>query len=63
MQKADRDSALRFRITLDGIDPAIWREVIFPNNITLHELHRAIQVLFGSNHSPGSQVRQSRPSQ
>jgi hypothetical protein len=42
MQKADRDSAFRFRITLDGIDPPIWREVIFPNNKTLHELQKLL---------------------
>lgn len=39
-------SALRLRITLEGIDPPIWRTVIFPRDATLHELHRAIQLLF-----------------
>ena len=39
-------AALRLRITLQDIDPPIWRTVIFPRNATLHELHRAIQVLF-----------------
>lgn len=47
MKQKDRDIALRLRITLDGIHPPIWREVIFPRNATLHELHRAIQILFG----------------
>lgn len=46
MQRDVRGSALRLRITLDGIDPPIWREAIFPRNFTLHELHRSIQVLF-----------------
>lgn len=39
-------SALGLRISLEDIDPPIWRTVIFPRNATLHELHRAIQVLF-----------------
>lgn len=46
MQRKAKDAALRLRITLDGIDPPIWREVIFPRKATLHELHRAIQILF-----------------
>jgi hypothetical protein len=46
MQREAKGTALRLRITLDGIDPPIWREVIFPRSSTLHELHRAIQVLF-----------------
>jgi hypothetical protein len=46
MQRKTKDTAFRLRITLDGIEPPIWREVIFPRNATLHELHRAIQILF-----------------
>jgi hypothetical protein len=46
MPELARDTALRLRITLDGIDPPIWREAIFPRSFTLHELHRSIQVLF-----------------
>jgi hypothetical protein len=32
---------------MEDIDPPIWREVIFPKSASLHELHRAIQILFG----------------
>jgi hypothetical protein len=46
MQRKASIIALRLRVTLDEIEPPIWREVIFPRNATLHELHRAIQVLF-----------------
>lgn len=46
MERKTGETALRLRITLDGIDPPIWREVVFPRNATLHELHRAIQILF-----------------
>ena len=46
MHGNSRTFALRLRISLEGIDPPIWRTVIFPRNATLHELHRAIQVLF-----------------
>lgn len=40
-------NAFRLRISLAEIDPSIWREVIFSPGTTLHELHRAIQLLFG----------------
>lgn len=46
MHDNSNSSALRLRITLGGIEPPIWRTVIFPPNATLHELHRAIQMLF-----------------
>jgi hypothetical protein len=46
MQRKTKGTAFRLRITLEGIEPPIWREVIFPRNATLHELHRAIQILF-----------------
>jgi hypothetical protein len=46
MHRKVRRTALRLRITIDGIDPPIWREAIFPGTFTLHELHRSIQLLF-----------------
>lgn len=46
MHGISKVTALRLRISLEGIDPPIWRRVIFPKNATLHDLHRAIQVLF-----------------
>jgi hypothetical protein len=37
---------LRLRITLAEIEPPIWRTVLVPASMTLHELHRTIQVIF-----------------
>ena len=38
--------ALRLRVSLAEIDPPIWRSVLVEASITLHELHRTIQMLF-----------------
>ncbi|HEU4886047.1 MAG TPA: plasmid pRiA4b ORF-3 family protein [Longimicrobium sp.] len=35
------------RITLADIDPPIWRHVRVPDELTLDQLHRVIQLLFG----------------
>ena len=37
---------LHLRITLEEIEPPIWRTVAVHSDMTLHELHRVIQVLF-----------------
>jgi hypothetical protein len=37
---------LQLRIALEEIAPEIWRRVIVPGEMTLHELHRVIQLLF-----------------
>jgi hypothetical protein len=36
----------QLRISLEEIEPLIWRRVLFRTSTTLHELHRAIQLLF-----------------
>ncbi len=38
--------AIQLRVTLLEIEPPIWRSVLVSADITLHELHRAIQMLF-----------------
>jgi hypothetical protein len=38
---------LELRITLADIEPPIWRLVRVPDVLTLHQLHRIIQLLFG----------------
>ena len=38
---------LRLLITLDDIEPAIWRRVLVPARFTLNGLHRVIQAAFG----------------
>jgi hypothetical protein len=36
----------RLRVSLAEIEPPIWRTVLVKSSITLHELHRTIQMLF-----------------
>ena len=38
--------AIRLRVSLLEIEPTIWRSVLVKADIDLHELHRAIQMLF-----------------
>lgn len=38
---------LQLRIQLQGLEPAIWRRVRVPANITLGRLHRVIQTVMG----------------
>jgi hypothetical protein len=39
--------ALELRITLAQIEPSIWRYVRVPDEYTLDQLHRVIQLIFG----------------
>ena len=39
--------AVRLLITIEDIEPAIWRRVIVPEQFTLNGLHRVIQAAFG----------------
>lgn len=41
------DQIARLRITLEGIEPAIWRQVEVPLTATLKALHDVIQAAFG----------------
>ena len=41
-----RPAAHEIVISLADIDPPIWRRVIVSSTMTLHELHRTIQLLF-----------------
>jgi len=36
---------LQFKITLEGTDPPVWRRVLVPEEVTLHGLHRIVQIL------------------
>lgn len=40
---------VRLRITLMGIEPAIWRDVVIDRSARLSELHEAIQIVFGAD--------------
>jgi hypothetical protein len=37
---------LQLKIWLDEIEPLIWRRILVPAEMTLHELHRIVQMLF-----------------
>jgi hypothetical protein len=38
---------LELRVTLAEIEPPVWRLVGVPDDYTLHQLHRVLQLLFG----------------
>ena len=38
-------------IRLAEIEPPIWRRIVVPANLTLHELHQVVQVTMGWTHS------------
>lgn len=39
--------AYQFKITLEGLEPPVWRRVVVPGGINLYELHRTIQLVMG----------------
>ena len=45
----------QLKITLRGICPPIWRRVLTPGSVSLHKVHRIIQVVMGwmDCHRPG----------
>jgi hypothetical protein len=42
-----KDSIIRVSITLLDVDPAIWRRIEVPANVTLEGLHDVIQIVMG----------------
>ena len=38
---------LQLKITLDEIEPEIWRRFLVEDNITFHQLHNIIQNVMG----------------
>ncbi len=44
---ADRVPVYRLKVTLKGIRPPIWRRLLVPADITLEQLHDAIQIAMG----------------
>ena len=45
------DAVFQLRISLDGIEPAIWRRVLVPGSWTLRRLHGVIQKSMGWTNS------------
>jgi hypothetical protein len=37
---------LQLRITIDQVEPPVWRELLVDSRASLHQLHRIIQILF-----------------
>jgi len=44
-------SVYQLKVTLDGIEPPIWRRLLVPSNITLDQFHGVIQVAMGWTNS------------
>ena len=40
-------AAYQFKVSLAGISPPIWRRLLISNQVTLHKLHAAIQIVGG----------------
>lgn len=40
-------AAYQFKVSLVGITPPIWRRLVISNQVTLHKLHMAIQIVGG----------------
>ena len=45
--KLNEPRCLQLRVQLVGITPAIWRQVLVPDTITLVKLHKVLQVAMG----------------
>jgi hypothetical protein len=41
------EQAVELTVTLDGIDPPVWRRIVVPDSLTLRELHRVLQIAVG----------------
>ena len=54
----EKGLALQLKARLSGIGPMIWRRVLVPDTMSLHELHGVLQVAMGSN--PPQQMRWSK---
>jgi hypothetical protein len=38
---------IQLRITLDGVEPTVWRRVLIPGGFTLDRVHRVVQFAMG----------------
>src|SRR5215468_7797294 len=42
-----RPNAVQLRVSIDRIEPQIWRRLLVPSRFTLQQLHLALQAAFG----------------
>jgi hypothetical protein len=48
MARGSKDASFyRLRVTLDGVSPPIWREVVVRSGMTLGQLHQVLQAVMG----------------
>lgn len=47
MPRTEDSTALQLRISLEGVEPAIWRRLIVPSRFTLAQLHEIFQIAMG----------------
>ena len=46
---SDPPSVLQLRISLRGVSPPVWRRLLIPEQITIVQLHRVMQLAMGWN--------------
>jgi hypothetical protein len=46
---SDAPSVLQLRIGLRGVSPPVWRRVLIPEQVTIAQLHRVMQLAMGWN--------------
>jgi hypothetical protein len=54
------ETTYELRVTLDGVDPPVWRTLTVPANIGLEQLHVVLQVAMGWTNSHLHDFRQGR---
>jgi hypothetical protein len=47
--RSDATSVLQLRISLRGVSPPVWRRLLIPEQITIAQLHRVMQLAMGWN--------------
>jgi len=47
MPSKQHDNILQLCVSLEGIEPRIWRRIQVPDTFTLKQLHRVIQIVMG----------------
>ena len=59
---APSGEVLQLKIRLLGVSPMVWRRVLVPESMSLHELHGVVQLAMGWEGIQPVRVRSSRRS-